>query len=506
MKKLLELKNVSKSFPGVKALDDINLDLYPGEVHVLLGENGAGKSTLMKIISGAYELDDGRLFVEENEVRKNSPIISEELGIGMIYQELSLVPELSVAKNIFLGHPLKKGFINDDRKMKAEASRMLGQLNMHVAPGELVRTLGVGTQQMIEIAKALSKNAKILVFDEPTSSLADAEIRELFRVIRMLKEKGIGMFYISHRLEEVFEIGDRVTLMRDGKIVSSSSVADTNMNMIIEGIAGHKIENLFPHTRKTPGKKMLDVRNLSSQKFSDISIHVKAGEIVGMAGLVGAGRTEVARAAFGVDKYSSGEVLLEDVPLKKNRPQQSVRQGFCLLPENRKAEGLALGKSISENTVIASLNQTFSFKIGGLGVINAGKEDKIVGEYIRSLKIATPTAKKLTQFLSGGTQQKVVLAKWLVSKCKVFIFDEPTKGIDVGAKIEIYRLMDTLVENGAAILMISSDLPEVLGMSDRIYVMCRGKLAGELDAAEANQNKILQLAFGQQGKEDANGK
>lgn len=501
MEPLLELKGISKSFPGVQALDDINLDLYPGEVHVLIGENGAGKSTLMKIISGAYQSDEGTMEVDGKQITKNSPIISEQLGIGMIYQELNLIPELSVAKNIFLGHPIKKGFVNQDKKMIQKSREMLKQLNMDVDPSVLVKTLGVGTQQMIEITKALSREANILVFDEPTSSLADAEIHNLFHVIRMLQKKGIGMFYISHRLEEIFEIGDRVTILRDGKKIQTTAVKDINMDQLIEKIAGRKIENLYPHTRKTPGKPLLQINNLSGRAFKNVSLHVDAGEIVGMSGLVGAGRTEVARAAFGIDKYFSGEVILNDKKLKKFSPRESVKHGFCLLPENRKTEGLALPRDVSENMLISALDQTFSFKIGSFGVVDPKKESAIVSQYISSLKIATPTARKLTQFLSGGTQQKVVLAKWLVSKCKVFIFDEPTRGIDVGAKSEIYKLMDTLVEGGAAILMISSDLSEILGMSDRIYVMCHGEINGEFDADEATQSGILQLAFGQKGKE-----
>jgi len=324
MNKLLELKGIGKSFPGVRALDDINLDLEPGEVHVLIGENGAGKSTLMKIISGAYETDEGQMFVDGVQIKKNSPVISEQLGIGMIYQELNLIPELSVAQNIFLGHPLKKGIFNDDRRMNKEASERLEQLQVHLKPTQLVKTLGVGTQQMIEIVKALSKEAKILVFDEPTSSLADAEIKQLFTVIRMLKERGIGMFYISHRLEEIFEIGDRVTIVRDGKKISTSRIEDMDMNKLIEGIAGRKIENLYPHTRKKAEEPMLEIKHLTSKKFQDVSIVVRAGEIVGMSGLVGAGRTETARAAFGIDHYDSGEVLLYGKPLKKNSPPNRV--------------------------------------------------------------------------------------------------------------------------------------------------------------------------------------
>lgn len=506
MQPLIELRQISKSFPGVKALDNIDLDLLPGEVHVLIGENGAGKSTLMKVISGAYQADSGELLVQGKQILKNSPIISKQLGIGMIYQELNLVPELSVAKNIFLGKPLKKGVLNQDKQMNKRAQEMMmTHLNVSIDPKQLVKELGVGTQQMIEIVKTLARDAQILVFDEPTSSLADLEIQQLFRVIRALKEKGIGMFYISHRLEEIFEIGDRVTIMRDGQKISTTKVEEMTMDRLIEGIAGRKIENLYPHTRKQAGKPLLEIKNLTGKGFEDVSVTVCAGEIVGMSGLVGAGRTEVARAAFGVDHYTNGGVFIDGEALPPHKPAVGVKKGFCLLPENRKTEGLALPRSVSENIVIAALDQTFSLKIGSVGVVNEKKEASLVAQYIKSLKIATPTPHKKAQFLSGGTQQKVVLAKWLLSQCKVFIFDEPTRGIDVGAKSEIYALMDELVGNGAAILMISSDLPEVLGMSDRVYVMCHGKISGELDAAQASQNKILKLAFGQQegGAQDA---
>ncbi|MEG1926531.1 MAG: sugar ABC transporter ATP-binding protein, partial [Ruthenibacterium sp.] len=503
MTPLIELKAITKSFPGVKALDKIDLDLMPGEVHVLIGENGAGKSTLMKVISGAYQADSGELFVDGKKILKNSPIISEQLGIGMIYQELNLIPELSVAQNIFLGNPIRRGFLNQNRRMNQRSQEIMKeQLNVVIDSKQLVKELGVGMQQMIEIVKTLARDAKILVFDEPTSSLADFEIKQLFCVIRALKEKGIGMFYISHRLEEIFEIGDRVTIMRDGQKISTNAVKDMTMDYLIEGIAGRKIDNLYPHTRKEQGKPMLEIKNLTGKDFENVSVTVHAGEIVGMSGLVGAGRTEMARAAFGVDHYTAGEVWIDGEKLPPYKPALSVQKGFCLLPENRKTEGLALPRSVSENIVIAALNQTYSVKIGTIGIVNAKKEAELVKQYIKSLKIATPTLEKKAQFLSGGTQQKVVLAKWLLSQCKVFVFDEPTRGIDVGAKSEIYSLMDELVDNGAAILMISSDLPEMLGMADRVYVMCHGRISGELDTTQATQNKILKLAFGQQESEE----
>lgn len=490
--KLLEIKGVSKSFPGVKALENIDIDLCRGEVHVILGENGAGKSTLMKILSGAYQADEGQLFVEGTEITHNSPKVSESFGIRMIYQELNLVEELSVAQNIFLGKEKYKGAALDTKEMNAKAQQMMADMNIQIDPTELIKNLGVGTQQMVEICKALSTNARILVFDEPTSSLTDSEIVELFRIIRILKKQGVGMFYISHRLEELKEIGDRVTIMRDGKKILTTDADKISMNEIIEGIAGRKIENLYPHTRKEPGECLLDVKGLCGERFRNINIKVCAGEIVGVSGLVGAGRTEVARALMGIDKRISGVALLEGKALPKHNIQKVVDMGLCLLPENRKTEGLALSLSIRENTVVSSLNKLFPSRI-----ISGKKETVAVNRYVKDLNIATSSIEKLVQFLSGGTQQKVVVAKWLMSQSKVFIFDEPTRGIDVGAKSEIYRLMDELTEQGAGILMISSDLPEVLGMSDRIYVMAQGDLVGELDASQASQQEILRMAFKQ---------
>ena len=488
--KLLEFRHVSKSFPGVKALEDINVDLYPGEVHILVGENGAGKSTLMKVLSGAYTATSGELIFEGKRIEKNSPHISEALGISMIYQELNLVPELSIASNIFLGHELKKGCFVDTRAQEKRASELLNEIGIQVDPRTLVKNLGVGTQQMVEIAKALSKKAKVIVFDEPTSSLTDSEIQELFGIIRLLRERGVGMFYISHRLEELFKIGDRVTVLRDGRHILTDTIDHMTMESVIENIAGRKIENLFPHVRKEAGEPLLEIKSLSGDKFQNVSMTVHAGEIVGVSGLVGAGRTETARAAFGIDSYASGEVYVCGKKLVKHNPERANKLGMCLLPEDRKLEGLALSLSIRENTVISSLHA-----LNPTGIINDAKERREVQKSIDELEIATSTMDKLAKFLSGGTQQKVVIAKWLMSQSKVFIFDEPTRGIDVGAKSSIYQLMDDLVGRGAAILMISSDLTEIMGMSDRIYVMSGGTVVGELDQCQATQNEILQLAF-----------
>lgn len=490
MEKLLEFRNISKYFPGVRALDQVSFDLYPGEVHVIVGENGAGKSTLMKVLTGAYMADSGQLIFEGKEIVKNSPKVSEELGISMIYQELNLIPELSVASNVFLGHELKKGIFVNKKEQKKKADELLKSAGITVDAGALVKNLGVGTQQMVEIAKALSKHAKVLVFDEPTSSLTEAEIKELFQMIRQLKKQGVGMFYISHRLEELFEIGDRVTVMRDGKHILTDDIKNMTMQQIIENIAGRTIENLYPHVTKKKRDVLLEIKNLSGEKFHDVSLKVHGGEIVGISGLVGAGRTETVRAAFGIDRYTSGEVYIEGKKVPSRSPGKAGKMGMCLLPEDRKEEGLALSLNIRENSVISSLKL-----LNPTGIIQGEKEKENVQKYIDSLEIATSTMEKLTKFLSGGTQQKVVIAKWLMSQSKVFIFDEPTRGIDVGAKSSIYQLMDSLVEQGAAILMISSDMPEIFGMSDRIYVMSGGYVVGELSREEADQNTILHMAF-----------
>lgn len=488
--KLLEFRHIGKTFPGVKALEDINVDLYAGEVHILVGENGAGKSTLMKILSGAYTATEGELYFDGKKVENNTPHHSAELGISMIYQELNLVPELSIASNIFLGHEIKKGLLVDHREQEKQANALLEEIGVHIDSGTLVHHLGIGTQQMVEIAKALSRKARVIVFDEPTSSLTDSEINELFHIIRLLKERNVGMFYISHRLEELFQIGDRVTVLRDGHHILTDSIENMTMGRVIENIAGRKIENLYPHERKPVGEPLLEIKGLSGAQFSDVSMTVYAGEIVGLSGLIGAGRTETVRAAFGIDRYQKGEVLIAGKKIRPNSPSRANRMGVCLLPEDRKTEGLALSLSIRENVVISSLKALYPS-----GVISEGKEKETVQKYIDQLEIATSSSDKLAQFLSGGTQQKVVIAKWLLSQSRVFIFDEPTRGIDVGAKSSIYQLMDDLVAQGAAILMISSDLSEILGMSDRIYVMSGGRIVGEVDRKDADQTEILHLAF-----------
>jgi ribose transport system ATP-binding protein len=490
MSKLLEFKNISKSFPGVRALDDVSLDLDAGEVHVIVGENGAGKSTMMKIISGVYTSDSGELLLNDVPLAKNSPKIAENHGIAMIYQELSIIPELSVAENIFLGHEITKGILIDRAVMNRRAEELLASIGVKVAANTPVKNLSIANQQMIEIAKALSKDAKIIVFDEPTSSLTETEITELFRIITSLRGKGVGMFYISHRLEEIFEIGDRITIMRDGRKISTAPMASMTMDKVVEGIAGRRIENVFQRHFPQRGDVVLELKDLCGERFQHVNLCVHAGEIVGLAGLVGSGRSEVVRAAFGIDPYSTGDVLVRGTKMPRRDPQRLAREGVAFLPEDRKREGLALSLSIRENAVISALR-----RLNPLTVVNGRRERSTVREFVRKLGISTPTIEKLVNFLSGGTQQKVVLAKWLITEANIFIFDEPTRGIDVGSKSSIYALMDELVGQGAGIIMISSELPEVLGMSDRIYVMAQGRIAGELDRDQADHVSVIQLAF-----------
>ncbi len=493
MEPILKLEGITKTFPGVKALDSIDLDIYPGEVHVLAGENGAGKSTLMKVLSGVYQPDAGTIYVDGKATPIPTPQAAEQLGIRMIYQELNLVQELSVARNIFLGHELYKNRVLgllDFKKMEERAREILATLNIPIDPSVKIKELGVGQQQMIEIAKALSMDARIVVFDEPTSSLTDNEIEELFSLIASLKEKNIAMFYISHRLGELFEIGDRVTILRDGQKIDTKPISDITMDELIAKIANRDLDNLYPHEPVAPGEVVLEVKGLTNEKCKDISLTVRAGEIVGLSGLVGAGRTELARAVFGVDDYGAGEVLLCGKKVPKHNPRKAADMGISLLPEDRKTEGLALKLSIRENETVATLAQLFKN-----GWIRAGLERETAEKYVRDLEIATNSVEKSAGQLSGGTQQKVVVAKWLMTKAKLFIFDEPTRGIDVGAKTSIYSIMDELVKENAAILMISSDLQEVLGMSDRIYVMAGGAVQKEFAAGEATQAEVLKYAF-----------
>lgn len=494
---LLEAKGISKAFPGVVALNNVSFSLRPGEVHILLGENGAGKSTLMKVIAGAYTPDEGEIFLEGKPVKINTPWKAQALGIGIIYQEFNLIPYLSVAQNIFLNKmPRKNFFFLDHVKMDKEAKSLLESLGMFIDPKLNAEALSTAQQQMVEIGKALTDQSKILIMDEPTASLTDREINQLFGIICELKKRGIGIIYISHRLQEIHEIGDRITILRDGKHIATGEVKDFSVDELVHLMVGREVQDLYDHVPATPGEEVLTVKNLSSKTncLADINVYLRKGEIVGLAGLVGSGRTELARVIFQLDEHESGEIYYFGKQLENLSPKSVVNNGLGLLPEDRKRQGLALILSVAENTVMASLHNLFPSHI-----IQSKNESKVVDKYIQDLHIKTPGRNRSVQYLSGGNQQKVVLAKWLCTNSEILIFDEPTRGIDVGAKAEIHAFMNDFVSRGGSILMISSELSEIIGMSDRIYVMRQGKIVTEVPRAEATQEKIMSYAFGASG-------
>ncbi len=491
---VLEMKDIVKRFPGVLAVDHAQLTLRPGEVHCLVGENGAGKSTLMKILSGALQKDGGEIHMNGEPIRISSPHHAQELGIAMIYQEFNLSPYMSVAENIYLGREPRLGktpFV-DWRRMYGGAQEVLERIGVRLDVRRAIYECSVAQQQMVEIAKAVSCNAKIIVMDEPSATLTDHELRALFVLIQELKRQQIGIIYISHRLEEIFEIGDRITVMRDGQYIGTHAVRDLTREGIIHMMVGRDLAAEFPKETFTVGQERLRVEGLTRRGvFQDVSFSLNHGEIVGLTGLVGAGRTEVARAIFGADRIDAGRILLDGRPILVRSPQDAIRQGIGLLTEDRKNQGLVLGMTVRENTTIANLS-----KLVNLLFVNRKKERQAVEGYINSLHIKTPSLEQTAQNLSGGNQQKVVLAKWLFTESRILIFDEPTRGIDVGAKAEIYKLMNELIRQGVCILMISSELPEVLGMCDRILVMHEGHIAGELSRADATQEGIMRLATG----------
>jgi len=480
---ILEFKGVSKDFPGVRALDKVDFDLKRGEVHVLVGENGAGKSTLIKILAGVYPPTEGEIYYQGDKVDIRNPKVGLNMGISVIYQEMNLVPYISVAKNIFLGRePRRKWlpFLVDYPRLHKDAREILDSIGAEIDTKVNAVELGVAQGQLVEMAKAFSIKASILVMDEPTAALTQKELDELFRSIEEFKKKGIGIIYISHRLEEIFDVADRVTVLRDGKVMATMDVGEVkNLDEIIRLMVGRSMTAYFSREfLKEKGDVALNVKNLSREDMlRDVNLHVRSGEIVGLAGLVGAGRTELARVLFGVDRYDDGEVEIFGKNVSMT-PAKSVALGIGFIPEDRKKEGLALILPVKENVIVASLGKLFP-----RGLINPGKQSKAVNEYVKALRIVTPSLMRIVRYLSGGNQQKVVVAKWLCTQAKIFIFDEPTRGVDVGAKAEIHQLMNEMVKEGAAILMISSELPEVLHMrfavrhGGRCGVMHMGPLA-----------------------------
>jgi ribose transport system ATP-binding protein len=492
---LLEMRGISKRFPGVRALDEVSLTAHGGEVHFLLGQNGAGKSTLMRILCGAHHPDAGEILLNGSPVRLTSPADARRLGVAVIFQEFSLVPHLDLAQNIFLGRE-PRGFlpgIVNHQKMRAEARRLLDLLGLELDTRTPAHELGVAQQQIVEIAKALSQDARILVMDEPTAALSEHEIGRLFARIRALKGEGVAIIYISHRLQEIAAIADRVTVLRDGKNVASfENPADlSNLSNLVKLMVGRAVETTYRQKFcEQPGDVMLDVRDLDARNgVQRASLTVRAGEVVGLAGLVGAGRSELARAIFGADRVVSGTVRVSGQPLGRS-PVAAVRAGVGLVPESRKTEGLALMRSVEDNVLIAGLRKLFPS-----GWYSARAAALVVSDIVSRLKIATPSTSRLTRYLSGGNQQKVVIGKWFTAGSTFFIFDEPTRGIDVGAKAEIYGVIEKLVASGAAVLMISSELPEMVAVCDRAYVMRDKQIVGELGRADLSEANILKLAM-----------
>jgi len=489
---LIIVKNLNKSFPGVRALKDVQFDLYPGEVHTLVGENGAGKSTLMKVLSGVYQKDSGEILLDGKSVVIPNPKAAQRLGISIIHQELNLMNHLTAAQNIFIGREPKKGPFLDEKGLNRKASELFAMLRMDIDPRVKIGELTIAKQQMVEIVKALSYDARVLIMDEPTAALNEAEIEELFTIIRQLRSKGVAIIYISHRMDELFKISDRITVMRDGQYVDTLNIADTNLDHIIALMVGRKIDASAPQLDLSADRPvMLEVKGLCQGKvLKDICFEARKGEILGFAGLMGAGRTEAARAIFGADPIDAGEIWVNGVKTTIRRPSDAVRHGIGYLSEDRKRFGIAISMDVEQNSAMASMKKFTGFA----GFIKNKEIRKAAAEVVEKLSIKTPSLQQKLKFLSGGNQQKVVVAKWLIRNCDVLFFDEPTRGIDIGAKQEIYALLNELARAGKTIIMISSDLAEILRLSHRIVVMCEGRVTGELPASEATQEKIMKLA------------
>jgi rhamnose transport system ATP-binding protein len=491
MTALLELTDISKSFPGVKALEGVHFAVEEGQVHALVGENGAGKSTLIKVISGVYHPDAGTIRLNGQVVRFASPHDAQSAGIATMYQELSLYPELSVAENMFMGHaPMRKAGpaeVIDWGEMNRRAEEILASLNIHdVDVRRKVGTFNVGNRQRVEIAKALSLDAKVLIMDEPSAALTESDVERLFDIVRLLKERGVAIIYISHRLIEVFQLADKVTVLRDDKFVDSKPVSETDEDDLIRMMVGRTITDLFPKLPSVVGDPVIEVRNLTRHpQTEDVSFTVRSGEIVGMAGLVGSGRSETAQCIFGILQPDSGEILVEGKQVRIGSPQQAMKLGIAYVPEDRGTQGLVREMKIRENLSMAILDSFTRF-----GFVIKRNEKKNGDELIEQLNIIATSGEQVVNKLSGGNQQKVVVGKWLATKPKMLIVDEPTRGVDVGAKAEIHRLLSELAQQGLGILMISSELPEVLGMSDRVLVMRRSRLVAEFSRSEATQQNV----------------
>nr|WP_297884305.1 sugar ABC transporter ATP-binding protein [uncultured Blautia sp.] len=495
---VLELKHISKSFPGVRALDDVNFSLKKGTVHVLCGENGAGKSTLMKIIDGIYQADEGDVFVNGQKTIIKNPLQAKENGISMIFQELSYVPDMTLEENLFLGNWPKKGASIDWKSVRQKTLALLKQENLPYSPDIKLRSLSVSDIQMIEILKAIGNDSQIIIMDEPTSAITNKEVEILFKKIAELKSRGTSIIYISHKMDEIFQIADEITVFRDGKSIATKPVADWTMDQVVECMVGRKIENQYPKQEIPIGDEMMRVEGLTQPGiFENVSFHINSGEIVGFAGLMGAGRTEIMRAVFGLDPYSSGTIKIKSKEVTIKNVQQSIKHGVAMLTEDRRRTGIIPILSVKYNTTLASMNQII-YK----GRLHSEIEDRISTDACKSMNVKTPDLNTKIANLSGGNQQKVILAKWLLCDPDILIVDEPTRGIDVGAKREIYELMNTFAAKGKGIIMISSELPELVGICDRIYVVNEGRIAGMLTRSEFSQESIMQLAVANAEKKE----
>ena len=488
---ILRLENITKTYPGVVALNNVSLDIRRGEVHALVGENGAGKSTLIKTCSGAIDPDCGEITVNGKQFKKMSPRLAKENGIAVIYQEFNLVDELSVAENIFLGKAIRKsGLVIDKRAMEEKTAAVLESLGIGINPRELVRNLTVAYQQLVEIAKSVSENANILIMDEPSAPLTSAETEKLFEMVDRLKAAGVTIIYISHRMDEIFRLSDRITIMRDGNKIETVNTADTTIDHLVMAMVGRELKETYP-ARNAPvqDEVLLEVRNLCGNGLHNISFKVRRGEVLGFGGLIGAGRTELAELIFGAKQRSSGEIIFKGAAIQPKTPRNAIDAGIALVPEDRKRQGALLDIDIKGNISMAIIK-----RISRFFVVNQPKEKKIAEDYRESIRIKTPDIYQKTRNLSGGNQQKVIIAKWLASGPELIILDEPTRGIDVGAKSEIYKLINELVESGKTILMISSEMEELIGMSDRIIVLAEGMIAGEIARNDFSQKLIMQYA------------
>ena len=489
---ILVMDHITKEFPGVKALDNVNLEVQRGEIHALIGENGAGKSTLMNVLSGQYPYGSytGTVTYEGEECKFKNLNDSEAKGIVIIHQELALIPLLSIGENMFLGNEIKNksGSIDWDRTY-SEAEKHMAQVGLHESAQTLIKDIGTGKQQLVEIAKALAKNVKLLIMDEPTAPLTDNEVEILFKLVRNLKKRGVSIIYISHRMDEIFELADRITVMRDGEVIKTVNKEDTNKNQLIYDMVGRELTETYPERHPKLGKTLLEVKNLCGPSNEETTFSVCEGEIVGLAGLVGAGRTEIARLIIGADKKYSGTVCVDGKEVTIHSPKDAIQHGIAYVSEDRKNQGVLLKMSIRWNITLPILRE-----LSKMTFINFKEENKCVDKYKDALRIKTPSINQLVGNLSGGNQQKVAVAKWLASESKILILDEPTRGIDVGAKQEIYELINRLTDEGLAIIMISSEMEEIMGMSDRMLVMAEGRIVGELDREEFSQNQIMKYA------------